>query len=378
MRKTMKKAPPARGAAPRHRSVTIKDLAAELELSITTISRALNGYSDVGEETRKRVRETAERLGYRPNRNAQRLVTRRTRNLGWVRNDNEGSFVDPHFVEVMAGLLRGARSHGYDLVVSAAADPDQITSLARHIAEGSVDALILDLPRPDDPRIDFLLDHNLPFVVHGRENRHDRYGWVDIDNRGIFRTLIDLLLHAGHRKIAFVNGDETYSFARERALGVGDALMEWDLPASTLMRLNTVHPMTHAGFHLTERIIAAGDVTAIVYSSALMAVEGISALNMAGIEPGRDIAVASMDDELVHLNLEPYKDQASFVHSSLRAAGYALAEEAWRQCEHAGPGRGHVIGTEFHVHKGLDESRVPEPWRAGRDFRGRRKTKGRP
>ncbi len=347
---------------PVRHSVTIKDLAAELGLSITTISRALNGYSDVGEETRKRVQNTAKRVGYRPNRNAQRLVTRRTRNLGWVRNDNEGSFVDPHFVEVMAGLLRGARGHGYDLVVSAAAEADQAASLSRYIAEGNVDGLIVDLPRTHDPRIEFLLEHDVPFVVHGREARCAEYGWVDIDNRGIFHTLIDLMLAAGHRRIAFINGDESYSFARDRALGADDALRQWDLPAETLVRLNTVHPMTHAGFHLTERVLETGGVTAIVYSSALMAVEGFSALGRAGVEVGRDIAVASMDDELVHLNLEPYVEHATFVHSSLREAGHALADEAWRQCEEGGPGRGHLIGTEFHVHGDLDASRVPAIW----------------
>ena len=85
------------------RSVTIKDVAAELGLSITTISRALNGYADVGEKTRKRITETAQRLGYRPNRNAQRPVTRRTHNIAWVQPDDR-KFVDPHFVEVMAGV----------------------------------------------------------------------------------------------------------------------------------------------------------------------------------------------------------------------------------------------------------------------------------
>ena len=89
------------------RSVTIKDLAAELGLSITTISRALNGYSDVGEKTRRRVSDTARRLGYRPNRNAQRLVTMRTHNVAWVQQDNDRKFVDPHFVEVMAGRAAG-------------------------------------------------------------------------------------------------------------------------------------------------------------------------------------------------------------------------------------------------------------------------------
>ena len=71
------------------RSVTIKDVAAELGLSITTISRALNGYPDVGEKTRKRISEVAQKLGYRPNRNAQRLVTQRTHNVAWVQQDND-------------------------------------------------------------------------------------------------------------------------------------------------------------------------------------------------------------------------------------------------------------------------------------------------
>ena len=72
------------GPASIGRNITIKDLAAELGLSITTISRALNGYPDVGEKTRRRVSEVAQKLGYRPNRNAQRLVTQRTHNIAWV------------------------------------------------------------------------------------------------------------------------------------------------------------------------------------------------------------------------------------------------------------------------------------------------------
>src|SRR3569623_2259639 len=87
------------------RNVTIKDLAAELELSITTISRALNGYPDVGERPRQKVAGAAKRLGYRLNRNAQRLVLQRTHNIAWVQSDNELKYLDHHYAEVLVGVL---------------------------------------------------------------------------------------------------------------------------------------------------------------------------------------------------------------------------------------------------------------------------------
>jgi LacI family transcriptional regulator len=335
-----------------------------LDLSITTISRALNGYSDVGEKTRERVARAARESGYRPSRYAKGLVNQRSHSIAWVRKDDEGSFVDPHFVEVFAGILRSTRELGYDLVVSASAAEKQLDSFARHIAERSADGFIVDLPRPNDERITYLLDAGVPFVVHGREARFDSYGWVDIDNRGIFRAIITLLLAAGHRRIAFINGDETYSFALDRHLGVSDALTAAGLPAETVTILNTVHPMTHAGFQLTEQVIEDRAVTAIVYSSALMAVEGFSALNRSGIAAGRDIAVATMDDRLQHLDLTPYEALFTFARSSLREAGHALVEELSRQCDRDLPGGGQEIGCEFRLHKDLDPALVPEPWRA--------------
>src|ERR1700759_1881111 len=108
----------ARAPAAAGRNVTIKDLAAELDLSITTISRALNGYPDVGDRTRAKVEGAAKRLGYRPNRNAQRLVLQRTHNIAWVQSDNERKYLDPHFSEVMAGVLAEAREVTYDIVLT--------------------------------------------------------------------------------------------------------------------------------------------------------------------------------------------------------------------------------------------------------------------
>lgn len=339
------------------RNVTIKDLAGELGLSITTISRALNGYSDVGEDTRKRVTEAAQKMGYRPNRNAQRLVTRRTHNIGWVQSDNDRKFVDPHFVEVMAGVLRGARAGGYDILLTSDTPGDEVAVYDRYVADNSVDGFIIDLPREDDPRISFLLGSGRPFAVHGRERRADGYGWVDVDNYGNFYNLTRLMLANGHRRLAFVNGDEAFTYALYRRRGVIDALVDGGFSPDDLLVLNSRHPMGDAGSRLTEAALADRGVTAILYSSTLMAVEGHAAVQASG----RSVDVASMDDELHYIDLSSFDGHFTKVRSSLRDAGAALIAEIISQCETAAPPRGHIIASTFDLAQSLDGRVLDQP-----------------
>ena len=346
------------------RSVTIKDLAGELGLSITTISRALNGYSDVGEKTRRRVEEAAQQLGYRPNRNAQRLVTRRTHNIAWVQSDNDRKFVDPHFVEVMAGVLRGARSGSYDIVMSSDTPDREMGLYDRYVNDNSVDGFIVDLPREGDPRISYLLDIGRPFVVHGRDAREAEYGWVDIDNYGNFYNLTRLMIANGHRRIAFINGDEHYVYAQYRRRGAVDALLDAGLSPADLKVLNSLHPMGDAGYALTLQALEDPTVTAMLYSSTLMAVEGHGAVLRAAA--GRPLAIATMDDELHYIDLTPFAGQFTYVRSSLREAGNALIAELIRQCEEGGPGRGRLVPSQFHVVAGLDARVLKEPLPIGR------------
>jgi LacI family transcriptional regulator len=341
------------------RSVTIKDLAAELGLSITTISRALNGYSDVGEKTRKRVAEAAQQMGYRPNRNAQRLVTRRTHNIAWVQSDNDRKFVDPHFVEVMAGVLRGARAGNYDIVMSGDTPDRELSVYDRYVNDNSVDGFIVDLPREADPRIGYLLEMGRPFVVHGRDARSAEYGWVDIDNYGNFYNLTRLMIANGHRHVAFINGDEHFTYALYRRRGVVDALVDGGLSPANVTVLNTLHPMGEAGFKLTSLALGDPRITAILYSSTLMAVEGHAAVVRAG--GGRRLEIATMDDELHYIDLSPFAEQFSYVRSSLREAGGRLMGELISQCENGTPPTGHLIPSTFHLLPGLDARVLDEP-----------------
>ena len=339
----------------RERSVTIRDVAAALDLSITTVSRALGGYPDVAAKTRCRVIEMARQLGYQPNRNAQRLVMQRTHVLAWIQSDNDRIFVDPHFVEVLAGVLRSVRDAKYDVVLTSDTPERQIAVYDRYVRDNSVDGFLVDLPRINDERIDFLLETGRPFVVHGREHRADHYCWVDIDNFGIFRALTALMIDNGHTQIAFINGDEQFAFAAERRRGVEAALDALGMPRESVRIYNANHPMNGAsGLALTERALAEGTLDAVLYSSALMAIEGQAALTKAGLVPGKTVSVATMDDCLHHLDLSPFAGRMTFASSSLREAGRALAGVLIGACETGERPNGIIVPTAFTLADGLN------------------------
>lgn len=348
------------------RSITIKDLAAELGLSITTISRALNGYADVGEKTRAKVEDAARRMGYQPNRNAQRLVLQRTHNIAWVQSANELKYLDPHFAEVMAGVLTSARQSHYDIVLTSHEMGREVPTYERYVRDNSVDGFIVDLPQDDDPRITFLMETGRPFVVHGREQRWNSYGWVDMDNYGNFYRLVRMLIANGHRRIAFVNGDESFNFALYRHRAARDAVADGGLPADAITIFNSAHPMGDAGFRLTQEALSDTKVTAILYSSILLLVEGYEVLAAAGLRDGRPIAIATMDDELRHIDQSRLAPRVSFVRSSLHDAGFALIAELSRQCDQGKPPGGVLVPSRFQIAPGLDGDTIDTPLPAKR------------
>ncbi len=232
-------------------------------------------------------------------------------------------------------------------------------SYDRYVRDNSVDGFLVNLPQQvDDPRITFLLESGRPFVVHGRDWRSDEYCWVDIDNFGIFRALTRLMIENDHTRIAFINGDEKYAFAAERRRGVEAALDAAGLPREAVAIYNTTHPMGEAGYHLTERALADVRPTALIYSSALMAVEGAPALEKAGLPAGSGMAVATMDDMLHATDLVRFQGRITFARSSLRNAGAQLAADLILACEEGGPPRGTLVPTRFDVADGIDFTRI--------------------
>nr|WP_246591741.1 substrate-binding domain-containing protein [Aminobacter anthyllidis] len=298
-----------------------------LELSQTTVSRALNGYPEVSEETRRRVTDAAKRHGYRPNPSARRLATGKAGMIGYVMPTGAAVDIDPHFVEFLSGLGDYARGHELDLVLSPADAQDEETTYRRIVANKQVDALYISAPYNADKRVALAHQLGIPFIVHGRSEGLDfDYPFIDIDNEGAFHDATRLLVQLGHKRVALINGDDTQTFAIFRERGVRRALAESGLVLEP-RNIRSVAMTEENGYRAARRLLEGSDApTAIVCSSLLMALGIVRAARDLNLTMPRDLSLVSHDDVFHWLKPEHFSVPLTTTRSSIRAAGARVAE----------------------------------------------------
>ena len=307
--------------------MNLKQLSHMLALSQTTVSRALNGYPEVNEETRRRVADAARRHGYRPNPSARRLATGKAGAIGYVLPTGATVDIDPHFVEFLSGLGDYARSHGMDLVLSPADADDEETTYRRVVAGQHVDAVYISAPKFADPRVRLLQQLGLPYLVHGRtEGLEMDYPFMDIDNEGAFHDATRLMVELGHRRIALINGDPEETFAMMRERGTRKALEAagLSLPPD---RVRSLRMTDESGYVAARSLLAADDrPTAILCSSLIMSLGVFRAVRDLGLSIPRDISIIAHDDVFPWLKPENFSVPLATTRSSIRAAGARVAE----------------------------------------------------
>ena len=185
---------------------TIRDVAKKLNLSITTVSRALDGYDDVAEETRQLVVHTARKLGYAPNRAARQLRRQKSETIGFILPAGAQHFAEPFFTEFMAGLGNELASRNYDLLVSAVASEEDEREMYRRWANGGkVDGLILNRLRLQDWRVKFLTKQHIPCATLDYSGE-GRYPCIRVDGADGFVELVEHVHKNGFRRFAFIGG----------------------------------------------------------------------------------------------------------------------------------------------------------------------------
>ena len=140
--------------------MNLKQLAKHLNLSQTTVSRALNGYPEVNAETRRRVDEVARKVGYRPNPHAMRLATGRSHAIGHVLPSDRALLIDPHFSDFIAGAGDVYSANGFDVMLHVGGSEDEQTVYRRYAQSGAVDGVVVMGPRLNDWRIAYSRNWN--------------------------------------------------------------------------------------------------------------------------------------------------------------------------------------------------------------------------
>ncbi|SLN13466.1 LacI family DNA-binding transcriptional regulator [Roseisalinus antarcticus] len=306
--------------------MTLKELSKVLGLSQTTVSRALNGYPEVSETTRSRVREAAERHAYRPNARAKGLATGRAMAIGHVIPQSiRHETVNPVFGDFIAGAGETYARSGYEMVL-AFIEKDESEVYRTFKARGSVDGIVVHGPRLNDPRLRQLADIGLPFVVHGRSSGLDiPYSWLDVNNRSAFHRATRFLLDLGHRRIGLVNGLEEMDFAFRRRRGYEQALTEHGLPIDPALIAADEMTEFH-GYRSARAMLALPDPPTAFLAASMICTLGVRrATDESGLVCSRDVSIVTFDDSLSYLQNGQDVPIYTATRSSVREAGRRTA-----------------------------------------------------
>jgi LacI family transcriptional regulator len=285
--------------------VTIKDIAREVGLSVTTVSRALSDYDDVAEATKTRIREVARRLDYHPNSAARSLQNSRSNALGLVIPLTLHRTYDAFWLEFIGGMAVVCARHGFDLSLSAAGGSSGVPDTFQRWARGRrVDGLVICDVQSDDQRVAYLQKHRVPFVAFGRTSGEADYPYVDVDGTtAVFQAVLHLT-QLGHTRIAYLGIDPAFGFSRFRLMGYREALARAGLGYDL--------ELVHEGLAETTAAEAARKLctmpnrpTAVFAAADFLALAALRAARSSGMSVPDDLSIVVFDDNLPVQQADP-------------------------------------------------------------------------
>lgn len=276
--------------------INIRRLADHLNISIGTVSRALNNRPGVHPETLERVLKAAAELGYVPNQSGRSLRTGATNTIGFVVETGHpaNQSGDQFFYVVLDAMNLYLAEKGYDLVIlpcHSADDP--VEFLSRVIARRTVDAIVITATRRIDHRIAMLAKSKLPFLSLGRSETPGNGSWIDLDFEGVARRSVEEAVKMGHRRIAVGLPDNDVALGFHYKDGYLQGLAEAGIPVdeSMIFRLQTSE---QGGYGLGRMIAALKErPTALLLCSEVMTPGVYAAFAEAHMEPGNDISIVA-------------------------------------------------------------------------------------
>lgn len=282
------------------KSVTIKEVARHLNVSPSTISRALGRPELLSEETRKRVLEAVETLGYQPNLIARGLRMQETRLLFVV-----VPTLSPFFLEVFRGVERAAVDTGYAVLMGhTERDPDREHRFFDQVASQRADGIIL-VTSSDHERL-VARERRMPPVVVALEHVEGLHApTVRVDHRKGGVDATNHLLALGHRRIAHVAGPKSQAIAQQRRLGFQEAMVAAGLDPDAYPVVAGPYAVVQ-GESAMEKLLACNPPpTAIFAGNDELAIGVVRTAKRVGLEVGRDISVIGFDDQRIANLYEP-------------------------------------------------------------------------
>ena len=296
-------------------SITLRDVAEKANVSPSTVSRILNNKESkipISEETRQRVLQAAQDVGYKPNMAARHLAQRQSFALigAIVPKTVPAVLAHPFYMLVLHGIAQHCQEKEYAVAIYFV-DTDQeemVASVYPRIANIPADGFILTSVKSNDRLVPRFQADNIPFVQIGRTPEPDQMPphFVDVDNYGGAITAVTHLIERGHQKIATITGPQDMAAGIDRLRGFQDRLQQAHItPPSSWIAIGDFEP--ESGYDAMLQILNApeGLPTAVFAASDSMADGAYKAIYERGLRIPEDIAMIGFDDNKMYTNNIP-------------------------------------------------------------------------
>jgi LacI family transcriptional regulator len=311
---------------------TIRDVARRAQLSVATVSRALNGFDNVSEQAKERVSEAVRELGYVPHAGARSLSLARTNAIGVVLPDLHGEF----FSEIVRGMDREASRRGYLLLLSNLhGSPDQ-AGFALKAMHGRVDGLIVMAPHLNAEDLSAALPPGLPSILINTRSGSGSRAAIHLDNAAGARAVAEHFEALGRKRVVHIAGPAGNIDADERTAAFRKACAARGLSCEVLRG----DFEEASGQQAVEQLLKSGHLfDALFAGNDNMAIGALQALRCAGLGVPEEVVVAGFDDIPLarHLGL-----------TTVRVRIAELGERALARLL-ASIGRGDIAGDELHA-----------------------------
>lgn len=285
--------------------ITLKEIAKELGISVSTVSKSLKDYNEISVDTRQKVKAFAKLYNYTPNNIALSLKNRRSNVIGVILPD----VVHHFFSSVIKGIEDIAISRGYTIIISISDEClEKEANSIRKLSHGTVDGYILSLSEEtlhqnNYSHLEEVNELELPIVMFDRINNNIDCDKVIIDDKLVAYNCVNHLIQNGHQKIGFLTTEDYLSVGKLRTDGYYKALLDnqIDIDESLVLKIHT-----QSDYYIEiEKLVQAQTFDALVAVNEAFAATGIKVLHDYGIKTPQDVSVISLSDGIISRHMIP-------------------------------------------------------------------------
>ncbi|SVC25255.1 uncharacterized protein METZ01_LOCUS278109 [marine metagenome] len=277
--------------------INIKDLAKKLNLSVSSVSRALNGHLNISAKTTARIIKAAKKYNYIPNLAAKRLASKKPDTIAFIDTINPKA-PDYVLLEFLTGVSMGIKDTNTELIVKLTlSEKDEIGYYERLIRNNVADKFIFYRTKQNDQRIKLLKQKKINFVSWGREKNEKGYAWIDMDNEKSIEILANRLIKFGHKKIALINVHQSFNYGYQRKKSYEKILKENNISFNKSYYQESLLGLTKNGIELTRYLLNLKDPpTAIICSLDKFFIGCLLECKNQKLNVGKDISVVGYND----------------------------------------------------------------------------------